>query len=127
MFVLDALLASVLPQGEPDRNERQRDRNYEQLQPIPERLPAELSKRPRLAALLLSRSLFALILRHDRHDNSAGESTMNQELAYRSHPRRCVMRTWAKRCRDRVANLAPVPRDALSGIPMPTAGCCRQR
>jgi hypothetical protein len=52
--------------------------------------PADLSsKRPRLAALLLSRSLLVLFHHHDRHDNSIGGSTMNQDRAYPSSTTTC--------------------------------------
>jgi hypothetical protein len=47
--ILDLLLASVLLPSERERDDGERERDYEQLQPIPGWLPAELSKRPRLA------------------------------------------------------------------------------
>ena len=48
-LVLDALLASVLLPSEGDRDEREHDRDDEELQPVPDRLPAELPVSPRLA------------------------------------------------------------------------------
>jgi hypothetical protein len=45
---LDLLLPSVLLPSERERDDGERERDYEKLQPIPGWFPAELSKRPRL-------------------------------------------------------------------------------
>ena len=47
--IFDLLLALVLLRREYEPDEDESERDYEQLQPIPGWLPAELSKRPRLA------------------------------------------------------------------------------
>src|SRR5215211_7713169 len=46
---LDLVLPGLLLPSERERDDGERERDYEQLQPIPGWLPAELSKRPRLA------------------------------------------------------------------------------
>jgi hypothetical protein len=72
--------------------------------PRPGSHPADLSsKRPRLGALLLPRSLLVLFRHHDRHDNSIGGSTMNQDRAYPSSTTTCRPR--------------PAAVDVLSGHP----------
>src|SRR5215208_2001881 len=69
-LVLDPLLANVLHHRERDRDERDHDRDYEQVHPVPDWLPADLSKRPRLALARLWGSC-AFVLCHPEDNSSA--------------------------------------------------------